>query len=122
MSQLWNLIANVPRGCGRALVKAYRYTLSPLIGFHCRYLPTCSEYADRALERHGLWAGGWMTLAQAAALPPLGQFGTRLCPGCPAAERTLVSAVALRPLARNQSGAVSKILRCHSSERPAGRV
>ena len=53
---------------GRGLVKAYRYTLSPLIGFHCRYLPTCSDYADQALERHGLWAGGWITRHGCAAV------------------------------------------------------
>jgi len=49
-----------PRLAGRGLVKVYRYTLSPLVGFHCRHLPTCSEYADEALERHGAWRGGWL--------------------------------------------------------------
>ena len=58
----WVVAKRVPRACGRALVKLYRYTLSPLIGFHCRHLPTCSDYADQSIERHGLWAGGWMTL------------------------------------------------------------
>src|SRR5262245_51138823 len=53
-------IAAAPRCAGRALIKIYRYTLSPLIGFHCRHLPTCSDYADQALARFGLWAGGWM--------------------------------------------------------------
>ena len=53
-----------------ALIQLYRYTLSPLIGFHCRHLPTCSEYGDEALQRHGLWAGGWMTLGPIVPLPP----------------------------------------------------
>src|SRR5688572_30687944 len=44
---------------------------------------------------------------KALALPPMGKFGTRLCAECPAAGRALVSAMALRPLARNQSVAVS---------------
>ena len=56
--------SRLPRLAGRGLVKAYRYTLSPLVGFHCRHLPTCSEYADEALDRYGLWAGSWMTLAR----------------------------------------------------------
>ena len=58
LNALFDQSSRVPRLAGRTLVKAYRYTLSPLIGFHCRHLPTCSDYADQALERHGLWAGG----------------------------------------------------------------
>src|SRR6185295_19454123 len=57
-------LLHAPRLAGRGLVKVYRYTLSPLVGFHCRHLPTCSDYADEALDRHGLWAGSWMTLAR----------------------------------------------------------
>ncbi len=68
-------VARWPRLAGRALVQAYRYTLSPLIGFHCRYLPTCSDYADQSLERHGLWAGGWMTAARLCRCHPWGNSG-----------------------------------------------
>ena len=64
-----------PRLAGRGLVKAYRYTLSPLVGFHCRHLPTCSDYADQAIERYGLWAGGWMTLARLLRCQPWGTSG-----------------------------------------------
>jgi len=58
-----------------APVLVYRYTLSPLVGYHCRHLPTCSEYADEALGRHGLWAGGWMTLARLLRCQPWGTSG-----------------------------------------------
>jgi putative membrane protein insertion efficiency factor len=68
-------VRHAPRNFGRLLVKAYRLTLSPVIGFHCRHLPTCSEYADEALCRHGLWAGGWMTLARLARCHPYGTSG-----------------------------------------------
>jgi uncharacterized protein len=68
-------VTHLPRLAGRALVKVYRYTLSPLVGFHCRHLPTCSEYADEALERYGLWAGGWMTLARLLRCHPWGTHG-----------------------------------------------
>src|SRR4051812_11367701 len=78
-----NIVAQVPRFLGRALVKLYRITLSPLIGFHCRYLPTCSEYADQALQQHGLWAGGWMTLARLMRCPPWGNSGLDYVPPVP---------------------------------------
>ncbi|MCS6890974.1 MAG: membrane protein insertion efficiency factor YidD [Rhodovarius sp.] len=34
-------------------VRAYQYTLRPVIGAHCRFWPSCSEYAIEALHRHG---------------------------------------------------------------------
>jgi putative membrane protein insertion efficiency factor len=43
---------------GLLLVDAYRVTLSPLIGGYCRYLPSCSQYAEEALRRHGALRGG----------------------------------------------------------------
>jgi len=35
------------------LIKLYKMTLSPLLGRHCRFLPTCSEYTYEAVERYG---------------------------------------------------------------------
>jgi putative membrane protein insertion efficiency factor len=39
------------------LIRAYRYAISPLLGPHCRFCPTCSEYAQLALEKHGCARG-----------------------------------------------------------------
>ena len=68
-------LADAPRRAARGLVAVYRYTLSPLVGFHCRHLPTCSTYADEALARFGLWAGGWLTLARLLRCHPWGTSG-----------------------------------------------
>ncbi len=73
-------LARIPRRAARGLVTVYRYTLSPLIGFQCRHLPTCSAYADEALDRFGLWAGGWMTLARLCRCQPWGTSGLDVVP------------------------------------------
>lgn len=45
----------------RGLVKAYRVALSPYLGSHCRFHPTCSAYALEALEVHGAVHGLYLT-------------------------------------------------------------
>jgi putative membrane protein insertion efficiency factor len=54
----------------RALVAAYRYSLSPLLGRNCRFFPSCSEYAMEALERHGALRGSWLSLRRVARCHP----------------------------------------------------
>jgi uncharacterized protein len=75
-----SILASIPRQAARGLVKAYRLTLSPFVGMHCRHLPTCSVYADEAFARHGLWAGGWMTLARLSRCHPFGTSGLDVVP------------------------------------------
>jgi len=70
-----NTATGLPRQVGRALIWLYRHTLSPLVGYNCRHLPTCSLYADEAIERFGLWGGGWMALARLLRCQPFGTSG-----------------------------------------------
>ena len=80
---------------GMALVRLYQLTLSGFVGNSCRHLPTCSEYAYEAIARHGLWAGGWMSLFRVARCGPWrhARHRPRARDGCRTA--TLVDAVAL---------------------------
>lgn len=41
-----------------ALLRAYKWALSPLLPVACRYVPSCSEYALEAVERQGALLGG----------------------------------------------------------------
>ena len=40
------------------LLRGYKWLVSPLLPAACRYVPTCSEYATEAVERHGAFKGG----------------------------------------------------------------
>jgi putative membrane protein insertion efficiency factor len=73
-------LGRAPAATARALVKLYRFGISPLIGGNCRHLPTCSEYADESLARFGLWAGFWMTLARILRCHPWGTSGLDFVP------------------------------------------
>lgn len=59
----------------RLPILAYRYSLSMFMGRQCRYLPTCSEYADEALARHGAWAGAWMAAGRCCRCHPWASHG-----------------------------------------------
>ena len=62
LTALWRL----PRRALVVLVRGYRLLLSPWVGQSCRFTPTCSVYAIRALEKHGAVVGtglaGWRIL------------------------------------------------------------
>lgn len=52
------------------LVRAYQYLLRPLLGAHCRFYPSCSEYAHGAIERYGARKGSWLALRRIARCHP----------------------------------------------------
>jgi len=56
-------------------LRAYKLALSPLIGRHCRYAPSCSEYAAEALIAHGPVRGGWLALRRLCRCAPWGGCG-----------------------------------------------
>ena len=57
------------------LIRGYRYLLSPLLGNHCRYYPSCSCYAQTALERHGLFRGLYLALRRILRCHPFHEGG-----------------------------------------------
>ena len=57
------------------LIKAYRYLLSPLFASHCRFHPSCSEYALEAIELHGAIKGGWLSIKRLLRCHPFAQGG-----------------------------------------------
>lgn len=43
-----------------AAIEGYRLALSPVLGSHCRFAPTCSDYARQAVASHGAVKGAWL--------------------------------------------------------------
>lgn len=59
----------------RIALRAYKLSLSPLIGRGCRYMPTCSEYAAEALISHGPVRGSWLAARRVCRCNPFGGHG-----------------------------------------------
>jgi len=57
------------------LVIVYQWTLSPFIGRHCRFLPTCSNYALDALSKHGAIRGSQLAGRRLLRCHPWGGSG-----------------------------------------------
>ena len=51
-------------------IRLYQLSLSPWLGHHCRFYPTCSDYAAQAIQAHGSLRGGWMALRRVLRCHP----------------------------------------------------
>lgn len=58
-----------------ALIRMYRYLLSPWLGRNCRFYPSCSEYAVQALKQHGALRGSGLTVARLCRCHPWHEGG-----------------------------------------------
>ncbi|MEW6319572.1 MAG: membrane protein insertion efficiency factor YidD [Acidobacteriota bacterium] len=58
-----------------ALLRAYKYFISPLFTGSCRYVPSCSDYTAEAIARFGALKGAWLGLRRLARCHPLGGSG-----------------------------------------------
>ena len=52
------------------LIRFYRRHISPHTPPSCRYIPTCSAYAQEAIEKYGAWKGGWLALKRISRCHP----------------------------------------------------
>ena len=77
MNSAWAAARAVLRGCDRAAsavliaaVVVYKATLSPLLGRHCRFHPTCSVYFRQSVEKYGALRGTARGLARICRCHP----------------------------------------------------
>ncbi len=53
-----------------ALIRFYRFAISPMLGQRCRFFPSCSEYAAEAVEKYGAFKGFRLGLARLSRCHP----------------------------------------------------
>ena len=56
-------------------VKFYSYFISPMLGMKCRFLPTCSEYCQDSLNKHGILKGFFYSLKRILKCHPFKILG-----------------------------------------------
>jgi putative membrane protein insertion efficiency factor len=71
---------NLSKRWALTAVRAYQIFLSPYLGRHCRFYPTCSHYAAQAIDEHGLLRGGVLTLGRLSRCHPFHSGGVDLVP------------------------------------------
>lgn len=59
-------------------IKTYRYCLSPFFGSACRFYPSCSEYAEASISKHGLARGGLLAVKRILRCHPWHEGGVDL--------------------------------------------
>lgn len=62
------------------VINLYRYAISPFFPPSCRFLPTCSAYAQQAVEQHGAVKGTCLALKRVCKCHPWHPGGVDLVP------------------------------------------
>ena len=57
------------------MLRGYKWAISPMLPPACRFVPTCSEYAEEAVERYGAVRGGLMSVARLLRCHPFARGG-----------------------------------------------
>ncbi|MCQ2959835.1 MAG: membrane protein insertion efficiency factor YidD [Bacteroidales bacterium] len=56
-------------------IRLYQLCISPLLPDSCRYTPTCSQYGIEAIQKYGIFKGGWLLLKRLLRCHPWGGSG-----------------------------------------------
>ena len=65
----------IARTLAKLLIRGYQLFITPVTGGHCRYHPTCSQYALEAVDGHGVVRGSWLAVRRIARCHPWGSSG-----------------------------------------------
>jgi len=68
-------LKNIPKNILLGLIWFYQKAISPMFGAHCRYIPTCSQYAKEAIEKYGAAKGFWLAFKRVLRCNPFHEGG-----------------------------------------------
>lgn len=57
------------------LIRGYQKYISPMIGPHCRFIPTCSEYSYQAFSKYGFFKGAYLSIKRILRCHPFCRGG-----------------------------------------------
>jgi putative membrane protein insertion efficiency factor len=90
MRDVVQVAVRLPRRVVGLLLRGYQVAISPVLnaislnpsayGQTCRFYPSCSEYALIAVERHGVFRGGWLAVRRICRCHPWNPGGVDLVP------------------------------------------
>lgn len=75
MSRTLRTIGAPARALLGGLIRVYRVTLSGWLGGQCRFHPTCSRYAEEAIQVHGAVKGAGLAVWRVLRCNPFGTGG-----------------------------------------------
>lgn len=71
---------SIPLRLAVRIIRLYQKLISPMLGPHCRFYPTCSQYAVEALTKHGVVKGTGYTVLRVCKCHPLHPGGVDFVP------------------------------------------
>ncbi len=78
MMKLIKKIYYLPRRMLVGLIEFYQVAISPRIGSHCKYTPTCSEYTKQAVDKYGIIKGSLLGIIRILKCNPFSKGGVDL--------------------------------------------
>jgi uncharacterized protein len=95
-STMWTL-ASPARWLAIGLIRAYRLTLSGALGGQCRFTPSCSHYAEKAIRVHGVVRGSGLAAWRILRCNPFGRGGLDDVPEHVALHDAVIPRAAVTP-------------------------
>jgi uncharacterized protein len=62
LKKIGNVVSYFIKSFALILIKFYKHVIRPILPSSCRFYPTCSEYAEQAIKKHGIYRGGLLTV------------------------------------------------------------
>ena len=72
---VYRFFARIPERMVLASIAFYKHAISPYLPNRCRYTPSCSVYAEQAIQKYGAHKGGWFALKRLLRCHPWGGSG-----------------------------------------------